>query len=283
MPLVYCDHNFVVSAHDGSEGYKDRLRSLASGGTDSFVLSTWHWLEMARDRDTARGLSVAAFADSLTPLWFVERRGVQRREVEDAFFRFRGLSYQQQSVIGSLAEAIADLTGTTVQTASNYSDSRAFVRHMQTLGDTHPLQVSIRKNFEAQRQNGEAYRTGRITDEMVKCLDKICIGGLLPSQTPAGVTIDREIKDQFLQSCTNNQFPSFAVEAAFTLDGWRTGRVLSDRAFRDSQHVVAIPYVDFFVTDDASLATAIRRVAAQLPFRTAEIIPKGEFDRQFLR
>ena len=137
---------------------------------------------------------------------------------------------------------------------------------MQTLGDDHPLQISIRNNFEAQRQNSEGYRTGRITDEMVKCLDTICIGNLLPSKTPAGVAIAREKKDEFLRSCTNNQFPSLAVEAAFTLEGWRTERVLNDRAFRDSQHVVAIPYVDLFVTDDGSLVSAIGRVAAQASF-----------------
>ncbi len=171
MPLIYCDQNFVVSPHDGLNDYKNDLRRLASSGTVNFVLSTWHWLEMARDRDTVRGSSVAAFVDSLTPRWFFERRGVQRREVEHAFFGFVGLSHQQQSGIGSLAEAIADLTGTTLQIASNYRNSRAFVQHMQTLGDDHPLQISIRNNFEAQRQNSEGYRTGRITDEMVKCLD----------------------------------------------------------------------------------------------------------------
>jgi hypothetical protein len=179
VALLYCDHNFIISAHDGPNEYKDHLVSLTRGGTVSYVLSTWHWLEMARDSDAARGLSVAGFADSLTPLCFFERRGVQRREVEHGFFEFLGLSPQRQSVIGTLAEAIADLTGASLQAASHYRDSPAFVRHMQTLGENHPLQVAIRMNFEAQRQNGEGYRTGRITDEMVKCLDKIAIGNLL--------------------------------------------------------------------------------------------------------
>jgi hypothetical protein len=116
---------------------------------------------------------------------------------------------------------------------------------------------------------------------MVKYLDKIAIGNLLPSQTPAGVVIDRDNKDRFLQSCNNHQFPCFAVEALYSLDGWRTGRLLTDRAFRDSQHVVAIPYVQYFVTDDLSFAAAIKRVAGQLPFPTAEIITRADFDRRF--
>jgi hypothetical protein len=281
VALIYCDHNFIISAHAGPNDYKDHLVNLARDGTLSYVLSTWHWLEMARDRDRARGLSVAAFADYLTPRWFFERRNVQRREVEHRFFEFVELPHQQQPVMGNLAEAIADLTGASLGEASQYRDSRDFVLHMQTLGEDHPLQVNIRQNFEAHRQNGEGYRTGRITDEMVKCLDKICIGGLLPLQTPSGAAVDRNTKDEFLRSCNNNQFPSFAVEAAYSLDGWRTGRVLNDRAFRDSQHVVAIPYVEYFVTDDESFAAAIRRVAEQLPFLKAEVVTKAELDRRF--
>jgi hypothetical protein len=225
--------------------------------------------------------TVAAFAYSLTPRWFFERRSVQRREVEYKFFAFLGLSPPPPSMIGSLAEAITDLTGTTLQIEGNYRDSRAFVQYMQTLDETHPINLSLRDNFEKQRQNGEAYRAGRITDEMLRCLDKILIGGVLPGQTPAGAAIDRATKDKFLLSCNNNDFPCWAVESAFSLDGWQTGRLLNDRAFRDSQHVVALPYVDIFVTDDGPLTAAIQRVAAKLPFHTAEIITKAEFDKRY--
>jgi hypothetical protein len=280
-PMVYCDHNFVIAAHDAGNEYHDHLRDLASTNRLKFVLSTWHWLELARDNNAARGLSVAAFADSLTPLWFFERRNVQRREVEYKFFVSLGLSPTPPSMIGSLAEAIADLTGATLHIASKYRDSRAFVQYMQTLDGNHPINLSIRDGFEKQRQNGEAYRAGRITDEMLRCLDKILIGGLLPGQTPAGAAIDRATKDKFLLSCNNNDFPCWAVESALSLDGWQTGRILNDRAFRDSQHVIALPYVDIFITDDGQLTAAIQRVAATLPFRTAEVITRAEFDTRF--
>jgi hypothetical protein len=81
----------------------------------------------------AVGAERGALLLALTPRWFFERRSVQHREVEHEFFEFLGLSSQRQSVIGSFAEAIADLTGAFLQAASHYRDSRAFVRHMQTL------------------------------------------------------------------------------------------------------------------------------------------------------
>src|SRR5215472_3248805 len=85
-PFVYLDHNFVVVAHDAGATYGDWLRQLVSDKKLKFVLSTWHWLEMARDTDHVRGLSAVAFADSLSPAWLFERLTIQQREVEDAFF-----------------------------------------------------------------------------------------------------------------------------------------------------------------------------------------------------
>ena len=175
MALLYCDHNFIASAHDGPNDYKDHLISLTRSGTVSYVLSTWHWLEMARDRDAARGLSVASFADSLTPRWFLERRSVQRREVEHAFFEFLWLPPRRQSVIGTLAEAIADLTGASLQAASHYRDSAAFVRHMQTLGEDHPLQVP------SVRVSKHRDKTARVTGQVASPMRWSSVWTKLPS------------------------------------------------------------------------------------------------------
>jgi hypothetical protein len=279
--FVYCDHNFVVVAHDAEAYYQEHLRQLVAQSKVRFVLSTWHWLEMARDANHARGLSVAAFADSLSPVWLFERLTIQQREVEDAFFRFLGIPHNQLSQLGSLAEVLADLNKVSTAITATYRDSRAFVAHMQTLGESHPMNVSLRGSFQAQKSNGEQYRAGRLTPEMNRCLEKILIGRFLPMTIPSGRTIVVIEKDMFLRSSKNEDFPSIAVENGLSLDGWKTGRALTDRAFRDSQHVIALPYVDLFVTDDGPLTAAIHRVVANFPFRTAEIVTKAEFDRRF--
>ncbi|SRR5229473_7266828 len=280
-PMVYCDHNFVIVAHDAGGSYHGHLRDLVSTNRLRFVLSTWHWLEMARDSDQVRGLSVAAFADSLSPAWLFERLNIQRREVEEAFLQFMGIALTRAPRLGSLAEVLADLTGYDSRITSTYRDSGAFVSHMRALGENHPLSASLRANFEAQKQNGENYRAGRYTPEMLRCLDNILIGRFLPLTTPKGEKIENSIKDKFLQSCRLDEFPSIAAEGGLTLDGWQTGRTLNDRAFRDSQHVMALPYVDLFVTDDGPLTNAIQRVAAKVTFRTAKVITKAEFDKRF--
>jgi hypothetical protein len=144
------------------------------------------------------------------------------------------------------------------------------------------MNESLRINFEAQKSNGENYRAGRFTPGLIRCLDKFMIGRLLPMVTPNGRKLSVIEKDMFLQSYNTENFPSIAVESGLSHDGWETGRTLNDRAFRDSQHVIALPYVDLFVTDDGPLASAIRRVVQNLPFRTAEVLTKADFDRKFL-
>jgi hypothetical protein len=154
IPLVYCDHNFVVVAHDAGPSYQNHLRQLVSQNQLRFVLSTWHWLEMARDSDRARGFSVAAFADSLSPAWLFVRLTIQRREVEDAFFHSLSIAHQRAPRLGSLANVLTDLTGASTGITGAYRDSRAFVRHMQTLGDNHPMNATSRRRSTMARAIG---------------------------------------------------------------------------------------------------------------------------------
>src|SRR4029077_12962149 len=88
MPLLaYCDNNFIITARDRPEEYKAHLRALASSRKIKFVLSPWHWRELARDADHARGTSVADFCDSLSSVWLHDRRSIQKREVAAALYR----------------------------------------------------------------------------------------------------------------------------------------------------------------------------------------------------
>ena len=101
-PLTYCDNNFVITAHDAPAEYKAHLRALASSGKVRYVLSPWHWREMAQDGDHARGVSVADFCDSLGPVWLYDRRSIQRREVAAALYRFANIQ-AEIPVMASLA------------------------------------------------------------------------------------------------------------------------------------------------------------------------------------
>jgi len=115
MPLIYCDHNFIVKANEASDLYRDHLRQLVTTGTVTFVLSPMHWVEAAEDENPARGTAKADLMDSLQARWLYDRRSIQKREVADAFFRFAGVASGTPPMMGDVADVIADLVGQRAQ------------------------------------------------------------------------------------------------------------------------------------------------------------------------
>jgi hypothetical protein len=139
MPLIYCDHNFIATALQESEQYRDRLRELARVGTLTFVLSPMHWVDAGEDQNIARGDAKADFMDSLRPRWLLDRRSIQRKEVASRFYQFLGVNCDAPQIMGAIADVIFDLTG-----QRGDRTSRAFVNHFRGIGQNHPLEQSLR-------------------------------------------------------------------------------------------------------------------------------------------
>jgi hypothetical protein len=100
--------------------------------------------------------------------------------------------------------------------------------------------------------------------------------------TPSGVAIDKNTKWQFLDAFKLSDLPAIAIEMETMKDRWNNERQLTSNAALDQQHTMALPYVDFFVTDDQKLRNTIHRVVAKMSFSTAKLLNKAEFDSQFL-
>lgn len=275
-PLTYCDNNFVITAHDAPEEYKTHLRALASSGKVKFILSPWHWREMAQDSDHARGTSVADFCDSLDPAWLYDRRSIQRREVAAALNRFANIQAETPVMVGDISDIIYDLVGTKA-----YRDCRSFVEHLRTIGPSHPMETTFRNAFKANQKNTADFLAGKITPQLQARVERLYIRGLLPATTPAGILIDEGTKQAFLSSCKLTDFPATALESRMTRENWALRRQLNQNNFLDQLHVAAVPYVDLFVTNDEKLSRLIKRVVEGVPFQVGEVLTKDEFDVRF--
>lgn len=273
MPLVFCDVNFIVTAHQGAEAYKDHLMRLSAAGTVNFVLSPMHWVEAAEDNDAARAASKSDFMDSLQASWLYERLSIQKKEVASAFFRFLRIQAAQPQMITTVRDVIADLVGYPAEL-----NSRDFVEHLRGIGPAHPLERSFQQAFESNRVNGERFHNRTLTQPFLRRMERLLIQRLLPDQTPARVMIDETTKQQFLSSCQLTDFPALALEARSTYDSWRLRRHMNRNNFMDQQHTMALPYVAYFVTDDNGLRALIGRISAGLPFPIAALLRKVEFD-----
>jgi hypothetical protein len=276
MPLIYCDHNFIVTSSQEVEAYKVHLQQLGITGTVTFVLSPMHWVEAAEDANAARGIDAADFMDSLSPRWMYYRRTIQRKEVADAFFRFARVPSDPPQMMGDIGDIIADLAGVRA-----HRDSRAFVTHLRGIGINHPLEQNLSKAFETNKKNIKQFRARKFTLAMTQKVEKLYIERLLPDATPGGVLIDANSKARFLNVCQTTDFPAIALENKATQDNWHQMRQLSRNNFMDQQHLIALPYVDFFITNDAKLGALIARISVGLPIRSATLLTKAEFDVRY--
>jgi len=276
VPLVYCDHNFIATALQEPEGYRDQLRELARHDTVTFALSPMHWVDAAEDQDVARGNAKADFMDSLRPRWLLDRRSIQRKEVASRFYQFLGVNCEAPQIMGHIADVIFDLTG-----QKGDRSSRAFVNHFRGIGRNHPLEQSLRQAFLANNKNIELFRRKKLTSTVAAKVQRLYIRQLLPGQTPTGLLIDEAIKDNFMQQTQLENFPAIAIENRATRDNWQHKRPLSRNNFVDQQHIIALPYVDSFLTDDKKLRSLIGRITANLPFHAAALMRKAEFDNTY--
>jgi hypothetical protein len=275
-PLVYLDNNFVITAHDGPEQYKGHLRELVAKTAATFVLSPWHWPEMARDTNYERGSSVADFCDSLNPAYLYDRRSIQKREAASAFFRSAGIHADAPTTVGDISDIIYDLIGTRA-----HRKCKAFVEHLRQVGQDHPLAQTFERAPEVNAKNTGDFLAGRFTKDFLAKSQRLYVRTLLPTITPAGVAIDEGTKQRFLDSYNLNELPSTTLEWKITTDSWALGRRLGENNLVDQQHVSAVPYVDLFVTDDNKLTNLIKRAIDAVTFRTAELLTKAEFDKRF--
>jgi hypothetical protein len=276
VPLVYCDHNFIVTAGQGPESYKDYLRRLSIAGTVTFVLSPIHWVDMAEDADVGRSESTADFIDSLGSKWLRERRNIQRIEVEAVFFRFAKIPSETPMMVVNVSDVIADLAG-----KPGERPSRDFVTHLRGVGPDHPLKQSVQLAFDANQANTANHKNGCLKADILKKIESIYIQRLLPTRTPAGIVIDEGSKKEFLDQYKLTDFPALALETRATQDNWAEERPLGRNNFLDQQHVMALPYVDLFITNDRKLTNLIGKIVADAPFKCATVVTKEQFDASY--
>jgi hypothetical protein len=112
-------------------------------------------------------------------------------------------------------------------------------------------------------------------------VERLYIERLLPDVTPTGDDIDGNTRTRFLDSYSLSDMPSVALEHYVTRDNWATGRQLKQNTFLDQQHIMALPYVDLFITDDQQLTGLMKRAAQNVRFKTAEVLGKDGFDARY--
>jgi hypothetical protein len=75
----------------------------------SVVVSSWHLIETANTTNLGNATELAEFIDSLRPAWLLERRDIQKLDVEEDFYRYLGLDHQTKPRVTTRSAAVAAL------------------------------------------------------------------------------------------------------------------------------------------------------------------------------
>jgi hypothetical protein len=278
MPLTYLDQNALLAL--GRKARKPDYRSKLDGilKTEGLrpVVSSWHLIETAHTASIANAVELADFIDSLNPGWLLERRDIQSLDVEDDFCRFLGLAAPNKPRVTTRSAVHAALNR---QRDSSRFDipSRNFVRQWIE----HPEQVEVldhtyQKNAESLVRLRELVRAGKVTQEIRRRVDEIMVQASLPTATPAGLYVGRELRTQYVKSVNVRTIPSLAIETAISEHEWVAQGGADRNTLIDKFHLIsALPYVDEIVSNDKFFA-AVYPEAQKTGYVKAKLLSNEE-------
>lgn len=260
MPTLYIDHSIVT--HEAS--WED-LRRAIEPGKIRLALSVWNLVEIGAAADEAqREQRLTFLVDGLRPLWVVERRAIQRQEVERFLWQHKFNTTPRRLIAITSSLSVVDSFFAGAQTRIGLT-ARQFIREID-FARLHPLK----------RLSPDALRTFQSADpktrkDKEKEIFDAWIGSSIPDRGPDGRALTIPEKADLLAFCWQHKRQFFvecrclAVEDALTTA--RTSdarRQPTESDGPDLQHAaVALAYCDIFYSMDgyqAQCAASARKV-----------------------
>jgi hypothetical protein len=249
----YLDQNALIAlgVRARRADFRRKMDKVICSGAMTVVVSSWHLIESANTTNLANAVELAEFIDSLKPTWLLERRNIQKLDVQEDFWRFLKLDFPHQPRVTTRSAVIAVLNGQADAPKFDIS-SRAFVEQWIK----HPDQLAVLKkayanNAIALTAMRKATKEGKITEEIRRRTDRELVRGLLAAATPAGVAVGPEVVRRYLESVDLSGIPSLAIETAIADHEWGDVGGADRNTLIDKFHLIsALPYVDEIVSGD---------------------------------
>lgn len=279
----YLDQNALIGLGKKAADptFSARLRKSVELGRAAVVASPWHWVETSRTRNLASATRLADFLDSLSPLWLLDRRDLQRIEVHSDFFAFARIDYRPPDRLTTRSGLVARINGRDDAPEFNLP-SREFVERMinnpKLLAH---VETGYQANAQAVARVRDALRSGKITQEIRDEATCKHIEELLPSRTPQGLDVGAELRSEYLKRANAYKLPTFAVEQAIAEEMWKGQGQTDWNTMIDRFHLIAaLPHMDEVVSDDKYFAT-MYPIAQKTGHVRAKLVGDEEFMKRF--
>ena len=251
--LTYLDQNALIElgVKARNPDFRKKLDHAIDSGSFKSVVSSWHLIETANTKNVANATELGIFLDSLKPAWLLERRDIQRLDVQEDFYRFVKVDFKTISRITNRSAVIAALNNAKDSPRFDIA-SDAFVKQWIA----HPEQLEVLKRAYADNAKAltgirEARKAGKLTEEVKRQADQLLVKGSMPTSTPNGVAVGPEVARDYLSQVDVGLIPSLAIETAISEHEWARDGGADSNTLIDKFHLIsALPYVDEVVSKD---------------------------------
>ncbi len=248
MPLIYLDQNATIALGRKARGsvFREKLNSHINLGNDVFVFSLWHLVETSYGGNPARSGELAAFIESLAPLWLLERHQILVLDVSDDFCGYLRLDHKPLPRVVTRSAMFADLDSRT-----GGPSFRGTLAQFVELWRKHRKEGAYEQVAMATTRLRRANKSGKLTEAMKTRAALNMIESVLPQFTPSGLAISIDRRRDYLNQVNPSKIPSVALDMAISEFDWRSQSNPGRNTQIDRFHLLsALPYVDFVATDD---------------------------------
>jgi len=281
MTFTYLDQNALLKLGFKARkpDFRQRLDTALSGSL-AIVVSSWHLIETAHTSNVAIAVELAEFIDSLRPSWLLERRDIQKLDVEDDFCRFLGIDCPNKPRITTRSAVHAALSRQKDSTRFDIPSSKFVKQWIEHPDQLKALDQAYIDNANSLIRLRELVKAGRVTEEIRRRVDEIMVGASLPTTTPAGLDVGRQLRADYIKQVKVVEIPSLAIETAISEHEWALQGGADRNTLIDKFHLIsALPYVDEIISNDKFFA-GIYPAAQKAGFVRAKLLNNDELLRR---
>lgn len=279
MSLTYLDQNALIKLGHRSRRpeFRTRLDIAIDSGSLTIVACITHLVETAQTTNRQNAILLAEFLESLKPAWLVANP--RRLEICEDFYRFANIPYLPSERVVSGRAGFARVVG---QTGPADVTPKQFVEGLIN----HPNQLTgfenmRRLSIEASQSVRKDRKAGKLSPDRIRRAQERGIRADVPNNTPAGLEVGLQLKEEYVRQATVSAVPTWALESA--ISEYLRGR----NDYAEKNTVIdkfclfyAPPYVDEIVSND-KLFGLVYPVAEKTGHARARLIKNETFIARF--
>jgi hypothetical protein len=248
MSLTYLDQNALIElGHKSRKAeFRAKLNVALESGSLTIVASITHLIETANTTNRQNAITLAESLESLKPAWLV--LNPRRLEIAEDFYRFANIACSSSERVISGSHGFAHGVGQPSLNATPKQFVEELINHPELRND---FESVCRLSVEASRSVRKDRKAGKLSPDRIRRAQERTIRAEAPNQTPSGLQIAPQLKEEYAKQAKVSAIPTMAIESAIS-EYLRTRNDYTDRNSVIDKFCLfyAPPYVDEIVSND---------------------------------